>query len=110
MTAIVKIFVPVRTDTAFDDIARYVHPVYTLSVGGVDDCDGLGMLVPNMMSLRMSLFVLLEILESFEMLVADLTCMRLERDMDTKVGGDMVSLGAGRVAVLPDRGMAGLCF
>lgn len=49
----------------------------------------------------MDLLVLLEVLGAFKTLIADLTRMRLERDMDTEVRGDMVAFGTGRIAVLP---------
>lgn len=49
----------------------------------------------------MRLDVLLEILGSLEGLLALGTSVRLERDMDAQVRGDVVALDDGRVALLP---------
>ena len=49
----------------------------------------------------MSLDMLLEILRAFERLATEIASMRLQGDMDANVGGNMVPLDHGDVAVGP---------
>ena len=49
----------------------------------------------------MCLDMFLEILRTFEGLAAELALMRLERDVDSDVGGNVVALDGGRSALAP---------
>jgi hypothetical protein len=57
--------------------------VDTKRVVRIEDGDGFGMLVLRVMFLGVYFFVLLEILWSLELFLADLACMWLEWRMDT---------------------------